>query len=308
MFLASEVSTPVTFFVTLLDGTCVAVLGLNWLTHYNPMIDWALRSIHFHAAHTDYHVLTLTSDPARAIEAPEPTLKTNNSSPMLPLSPISLIVTFAIKAMVPIDLTPPPPAQITPVSVSFVNAVAFSHACKLRGSQSFMLNFTPETASSAASTVDSSVDLTSIPEEYHEFADVFSKNQADTLASHQPYDLHINLEEGAPLPPGQVYSLSETEQQALQEFLGKNLQSGFIQQTKSPLGALILFVRKKDGSLQLCVDFHRLHKKDHYPLPLTKDLLDAPGKAQIYTRIDLQHAYHLVCIAKGDKWKTTFWT
>jgi hypothetical protein len=174
-----------------------------------------------------------------------------------------------------------------------------------------MLNFTLETASAPTSTIDSSVDLTNIPEEYHKFANVFSKNWADTLAPHQPYDLHINLEEGAPLPLGQVYSLSKTEWQALREFLDENLWSGFIWKTWSPLGALILFIQMKDGSLLLCVDFHRLNKitkKDCYPLLLTKDLLDAPGKARIYMKIDLWHAYHLVHITKGDKWKTAFQT
>jgi len=44
-------------------------------------------------------------------------------------------------------------------------------------------------------------------------------------------------------------------------------------------------------------------KKDHYLLPLILDLLDAPQQACIYSKINLQHAYHLVCIAKGDEWK-----
>jgi len=55
-------------------------------------------------------------------------------------------------------------------------------------------------------------------------------------------------------------------------------------------------MKKKDGSLRLCVDFHGLNhltKKDCYPLPLISDLLDAPGKARIYTKINLRHAYHL---------------
>ena len=59
------------------------------------------------------------------------------------------------------------------------------------------------------------------------------------------------------------------------------------------------------------MDFRSLNKvtkKDHYPLPLITDLSDAPRKARIYTKIDLQHAYHLVQIAKGDKWKTAFRT
>jgi hypothetical protein len=73
----------------------------------------------------------------------------------------------------------------------------------------------------------------------------------------------------------------------------------------------ILFIKKKDGSLRLCVDFRDLNpitQKDKYPLPLVTDLLDAPRKAQIYTKIDLKHAYHLVQISEGDEWKTVFCT
>ena len=93
--------------------------------------------------------------------------------------------------------------------------------------------------------------------------------------------------------------MSQTEVQALREFLDENLRIGFIRPSKAGHGAPILFVKKKDGSLRLCVDFRGLNcltKKDRYPLPLISDLLDAPGKARIYTKIDLRHAYHLVRI------------
>jgi len=53
---------------------------------------------------------------------------------------------------------------------------------------------------------------------------------------------------------------------------------------------------------------NQVSKKDWYPLPLINDLLDAPRKARIYTKIDLWHVYHLVRIAAGDEWKTTFQT
>ena len=49
-------------------------------------------------------------------------------------------------------------------------------------------------------------------------------------------------------------------------------------------------------------------KKDQYPLPHTSDLLEAPSGAKIYTKLDLRHAYHLVRIADGDEWKTSFRT
>jgi Reverse transcriptase (RNA-dependent DNA polymerase) len=86
---------------------------------------------------------------------------------------------------------------------------------------------------------------------------------------------------------------------------------GYIWPTRSSHGAPILFVKKKDGSLRLCVNFRALNiitKKDRYPLPLISDLLDVPRKARLYTKINLQHAYHLVRVAEGDEWKTAFRT
>ncbi len=108
-----------------------------------------------------------------------------------------------------------------------------------------------------------------------------------------------------------MYSLSQTKVQALCEFLDENLRISFIHPSKSAHGTPILFIKKKDGSLCLCVDFcslNRITKKDRYPLLLISDLLDAPGRACIYTKIDLRHAYHLVWIADRDEEKTTFHT
>jgi len=85
----------------------------------------------------------------------------------------------------------------------------------------------------------------------------------------------------------------------------------FIQPTSSLHSTLVLFVKKKDSSLRLCVDFcglNHISKKDCYLLPLISDLLNSPCKARVYSKIDLYHAYHLVCITNGDEWKTAFRT
>ena len=85
----------------------------------------------------------------------------------------------------------------------------------------------------------------------------------------------------------------------------------FIRPTRSPYGAPILFVKKKGGTLYLCVDFcglNKLTQKDQYQIPLTSDFLESPKNAHIYTKIDLRHIYHLVRIAEGDEWKTVFRT
>ena len=155
------------------------------------------------------------------------------------------------------------------------------------------------------------MDLSSIPSEYHDYPDVFSKSKADNSPPHRPYDLKINLEEGTSPPLSLIYSFSPAELAALHKFINEHLKSSFIHPTSSPYGALILFIKKKNGQLWLCIDFcglNRIMKKDCYQLLLIADLSDAPQKAHVYTKIDLQHAYHLVCIAEGDEPKTTFQT
>ncbi len=150
--------------------------------------------------------------------------------------------------------------------------------------------------------------LSRVPQEYHEFCNIFSGERANVLALHWLYDLKINLEEDAKPFHGLIYLLLPLELTALREFL-ENVKNGFICPSKSPWGSPVLFVKKKDGSLHLCVDFcalNRVMEKDHYPLLLIPDLLNSPALARIYTKIDLKHTYHLVCIAEGDKLKTAF--
>ena len=91
-----------------------------------------------------------------------------------------------------------------------------------------------------------------------------------TLPTHQPYDLKIELEDGALPPFGPIYSLSPHELQTLREFIDEHLANGLICPTRSPSGAPVLFINKTDGSLRLCVNFQGLNKitkKDWYPLP-----------------------------------------
>ncbi|SOV01837.1 uncharacterized protein UDID_18810 [Ustilago sp. UG-2017a] len=150
-----------------------------------------------------------------------------------------------------------------------------------------------------------------IPQEYHQYLDVFSRVKADKLPPHHTYDHQIPLEEGKSPPFGPIYSLSEHELKTLREYLEENLAKGFISPSDSPAASPILFVKKKDGSLRLCVDYRGLNRitiRNRYPLPLIDELLDRLRKARFFTRIDLRGAYNLLRIAKGDEWKTAFRT
>ena len=131
--------------------------------------------------------------------------------------------------------------------IALINAVAYVHACKLEGSIQFSIQLQPDGALQAASA-DAVPDLSTVPEEYHDFTDVFSKAKASVLAPHREYNLKIELEEGANLPPGRLYSLSPVELETLRAFIDKNLRFGFIRPTSSSHAAPVLFI-KKDSSL-----------------------------------------------------------
>ena len=79
------------------------------------------------------------------------------------------------------------------------------------------------------------------------------------LPKHQPWDHEIKLQPGTEPGFGPIYQLSEKELQVLREYLEENLKKGFIRESQSPAGYLILFAPKKDGSLRLCVDYRKLN-------------------------------------------------
>ena len=197
-------SFDISFYVTPLDPLCSAVLGYNWLTCYNPLIDWVLGSITFRTPETSGLISDMTSALASTPPMPQPTL-----------NPDSLVALPTLDPPVePLNLDPPvepltPAAPLDdPPWVAFLDTEAFAHACKEEGMSCFKL---PNSVSRWSANTSDLVDLSSVPSEYHDVADVFSKSKADTLAPHHPYTLKIEIEEGASLPLGPIYSLSPAE-------------------------------------------------------------------------------------------------
>jgi hypothetical protein len=86
--------------------------------------------------------------------------------------------------------------------------------------------------------------------------------------------------------------------------LKNSLQKGYIKPSKSPYGAPIFFIHKKDGMLRMCVDYRAFNKvtmKNQYPLPWIDDLFDQLSEVKVFSRIDLCSRYYQIWIAEGDE-------
>ncbi|CAN6566578.1 unnamed protein product [Malus baccata var. baccata] len=144
-----------------------------------------------------------------------------------------------------------------------------------------------------------------------EFTDVMPKELPKKFPPRREVDHAIELEPGAKPPSKSPYRMLPPELEELRKQLNELLDAGYIQPSKSPYGAPVLFQRKKDGSLRLCIDYRALNKitiKNKYPLPLIADLFDQLGEARYFTKLDLRSGYYQVRIAPGDESKTAMVT
>ena len=91
------------------------------------------------------------------------------------------------------------------------------------------------------------------------------------------------------------YRMAPSKLKDLKEELQELLDNGFILPSSSPMGVPVLFMKKKDGSMRMCIDYHELNKvtiKNRYPLPRIDDLLDQLQRARVFSKIDLRSGYH----------------
>ena len=138
-----------------------------------------------------------------------------------------------------------------------------------------------------------------------EVSDVFEDKEIPQLLPHHPGINHeIPLSPGSKPFYGMIYNLSETKLRYLNEYIDRMFKRGWIHLSKSPFGSLILFIKKPDGSLHLCVDYRKLKAmtiKNRYSLPLISELLDRIKNAKYYTKLDLRDAFNQLYIALGDE-------
>ena len=143
-----------------------------------------------------------------------------------------------------------------------------------------------------------------------DFSDVFPEELLG-FPPHREIEFSIDVVPGATSTSITPYIMAPLELKESKLQLQELLEKGFIRPSVSPWGAPVLFVKKKDGTLRLCIDYRQLNKltvKNKYLLPRIDDFFDQLKSASIFLKIDLRSGYHQLRIKDANMHKTTFRT
>ncbi|MBW0561963.1 hypothetical protein O181_101678 [Austropuccinia psidii MF-1] len=283
------------------------ILGFDFLNNFNPSIDWRQGLITFNSDHKDY------SDPSNSFRNDFSSAKSCAA-----LVGDSRTPSFPSSVHIPSINSP----QSLPLSGDEVfkeiqdvgedNSVSSLHLFfgnmdlpPLSYHDSLEELWNEEEEPEEVETM-----MKVVPSTYHQYLDVFSKVKAEKLPPHRACDHHIKLEGSLP-PVGAIYSLSKKESDTLRAYISENVEKVFIQPSSCSTGAPVLFVKKKDGGLRLCVDYRKLNavtRKNKYPVPPMNQLLNFFNGSSIFSKIYLCGAYNLLRIMGGDEHLTCFRT
>jgi hypothetical protein len=266
------------------------ILGIPWLKLHDPELKFGKGTMLFNSPYCQKHCNT-PLQPTRIHAVPDVPPKERPENVVRPVaSP---------------ELKPDPEKlEIRSVSLGAMGAYARRGLTVYRVS----LDQVESALEEIAAPVDPAVEL---PVELKDYCDVFSPKEAEKLPPHRPYDHDIRLKDGQTPPWGPLYPMSRVQLETLKEWLEENLRKGFIRRSSSPASSPVLFVSKPDGSLRLCMDYRGLNavsEKDRYPLPLTRETLNALKGMKYFSKIDIVAAFNNIRIKKGLEYLTAFRT
>lgn len=252
-----------------------AIIGMPWLDQYNPTIDWQRQQLQFNDERGCRHELV-----GRKKKEPSDELQV--------LSAKEVRQQWRLN-------------QLEQVCVVFPQQV-MDLAAELHSMES---------SSSATPKDPEAARLSQASKQFElEYSDVFS-DELSGLPPKRAVDHKIELIPGSSPPSRPTFRLSATELVELKRQLEELLKGNLIRPSKSPFGAPILFVKKKDGTMRLCVDYRALNNitiKNSYPLPRVDELFDRLQGSKYFSKIDLRSGYHQIRIDDEDVPKTAFRT
>lgn len=269
------------FMVLPLEGNDV-ILGMTWLRRVNPKINWRRELVklwHRNRSHT------------------LPIITNSTSSPTLQATELS---------------SPPSPKQQQQQEkcvCETINAKGLRKLIKRRQVETLILASVMVKETSKEKRRE---DLETCTREImSEYKDVFPDDLPSALPPKREIDHKIELMPGSEPTHRGIYRMSPAELDELKKQLDQLLSYGFIRPSTSPFGAPVLFVKKKDGGLRMCIDYRALNRitiKNRYPLPRVDELFDRLRGAKYFSKMDLRSGYHQVRIHPDDIHKTAFRT
>lgn len=143
-----------------------------------------------------------------------------------------------------------------------------------------------------------------------DYPDVFPE-ELPGMPPDRDIEFIIDLMPGTAPISRRPYRMPANELEELRKQIKELQDKGYVRPSSSPWGALVLFVKKKDGSMRMCVDYRSLNEvtiENKYPLPWIDDLFDQLKGAKVFSKIDLRSGYHQLKIRPGDIPKTAFST
>ncbi|MBW0551672.1 hypothetical protein O181_091387 [Austropuccinia psidii MF-1] len=265
------------------------ILGYDFLHHFNPTIDWKNGFITYDSSHKDSSgiISSASNDFATAVNSVA--LVGELVTPSLPSS-------VHIPSIIPSQSLLPSKDEVLKEIKDVGEDVAIPSFHLLQGD----MNLPPL---SFHASLEENWDEKEEPGEIETV-------KTEKLPPHHACDHHIKLEVLLS-PVGVIYSSSKNESEALRAYISENVEKGFIRPSSSLTGAPVLLVKKKDGGLCLCFDYHKLNavtRKNRYPFPPMNQLLTIFNSSTIFHKIDLHGSYNLFQIKEGDEHPTAFRT
>jgi transposase InsO family protein len=257
------------------------ILGIPWLQRENPDIDWQQKTINWR----DEPHLQPLSKVTMEEEEDEPTISTRN-----PTENSELLLS-------PDDL----------------DNITISHA----ELEELWINVKTSHSQTLAHEHDQKRDIPIkelVPEEYHEWLDVFNEKASDRFPDPRPWDHAIDTKEGFEPKNFKAYALSPEEHKLQKEFVDENLEKGYIRPSKSPMASPFFFVAKKEkDKVRPTQDYRYLNDwtiKNAYPMPRADMVMDTlqAVEAKYFTKFDIARAFNNVRIKNGHQWKAAFKT
>jgi len=269
------------FMVLPLEGNDV-ILGMTWLRRVNPKINWKRELVKlWHRNHSHTLPIITNTKPSELLQTSE------LSSPLLQEQQ----------------------QQQQKCVCETINAKGLRKLIKRKQVETLILASVMEKDSNKEKRKRELETCTS--EIMSEYKDVFPDDLPSTLPPKREVDHKIELLPGSQPTHQGIYRMSPAELDELKKQLDQLLSYGFIRPSTSPYGAPVLFVKKKDGSMRMCIDYRALNRitiKNRYPLPRVDELFDRLRGAKYFSKMDLRSGYHQVRIHPDDIHKTAFRT